>query len=221
MSAYRLPNHIHFCEIGGQRVFLDLAGDRYFCLPPQAETAFGLLLADASPAAPIASDIDLLIRSGVVIAAPSGRPLAATRHVRPTQSLFERGGGGRALAIAAFAETWILVLRARRAVAGKKLPSLLASLAARRPRCEAGSAADRDRATASFRAARRLVPIAPNCLYDSIALCRFLQRRGVAADLVIGAKLHPFGAHCWLQDGPIVLNDSLAAAREFEPVLVT
>ena len=64
------------------------------------------------------------------------------------------------------------------------------------------------------------IPIAPNCLYDFLALCRFLQRRGIVADLVIGAKLHPFGAHCWLQDGEILLNDSVSVARDFEPVLV-
>ena len=76
-------------------------------------------------------------------------------------------------------------------------------------------------AVAAFHASPRVsCPIAPNCLYDSLALRRFLLRRGVGVDLVIGAKLHPFAAHCWLQDGTTVLNDCLGSARDFVPVLV-
>jgi hypothetical protein len=118
------------------------------------------------------------------------------------------------------AEVLILVLQARSAVRRRRLPKLLSSAADSRGLSESSSADRRDRALADFLRARRALPIAPNCLYDSLALKRFLKRRSVAADLVIGTKLHPFAAHCWLQDGTTVLNDSLAAARGFAPILV-
>jgi hypothetical protein len=62
--------------------------------------------------------------------------------------------------------------------------------------------------------------MASNCLRDSIALLRFLIRRGVAAELVIGVKLYPFAAHCWVQQGPLILNDNLGGAAGFAPILV-
>jgi hypothetical protein len=220
MSPYRLPDHIHFCAIGTERVFLDLVADTYFSLPPETDAAFSRLLREPDARSSPAEEVDLLLRAGILVAAPEGRPLAATSHPRPERSLVELAPAAPRVSLAAVAETWWLVQRSRRAVARKALPRLLPSLHAPRPRGAALSAEARDRAVALFRAARRLVPAAPGCLHDSIALRLFLRRRGVAADLVIGAKLYPFGAHCWLQDGDLVLNDTLAAARDFTPLLV-
>lgn len=220
MGAYRLSEHIHFCQIGDQRVFLDLIGDRYFCLPSASDAAFTLLAGEPEGMRADASDIDFLLRAGIVVPAPQGRRIAPTGHPRPSRSLVEEYGIEGALSFRALVEAWLLVMKSRRAVAKKQLPRRLAALASGRVAGGAVTAARRDHAARQFRAVRRFIPIAPNCLYDSLALHRFLQRRGIAADLVIGAKLHPFGAHCWLQDGDAVLNDSLAAIRDFEPVLV-
>lgn len=218
MALHHLPDHIHFCEIGGQRVFLDLLGDRYFCLPPAVDTAFSSLA--ACVAEPAEEGTKFLEQEGILIAAPQGRPVAATRMPMPTLSLVEEEGAAPSFSWSILLESWLLLFAARRGVLNKQLPRLLGILSRGRQRCIAMPLSNRNRAAGQFRAARRFVPIAPNCLYDSIALCRFLQRRGIAADLVIGAKLHPFGAHCWLQDGATVLNDALAAARGFEPILV-
>lgn len=220
MPAFRLPEHIHFCEIGGQRVFLDLAGDRYFSLPPAADAAFASLQNTDDDAAPCAGDTSFLLRAGVLVAAPGGKPIARTCHPRPARSMLEGAEAGAGDPPRALFEAWLLVLRARHAVRKKKLPAYLKALTRGRPATTNASATTLEHALGQFRAGRRFVPIAPNCLYDSLALCRFLQRRGICADLVIGAKLYPFGAHCWLQQGEVVLNDSLASARDFEPVLV-
>jgi hypothetical protein len=220
MPRYRLPGHVHFCEIDGRRLFLDLAADRYFTLPAGTDAVFGALLGADRVGEPPAEELAFLIRSGILVAAPEGRPIAATRYIHPNLSLVEQAGTSAQASLPALVQAWWLVRRARAAVGGGQLPTLLASLSAGRQASARPSAERRARAIAAFRAARRLVPIAPNCLYDSIALRRFLQRRGIAADLVIGAKLHPFGAHCWLQQGALVLNDTLSAARDFTPVLV-
>ena len=45
MSGYSLAPGISFCDAGGRHVFLDLKTDRYFCLGPAAERAFGGLVA--------------------------------------------------------------------------------------------------------------------------------------------------------------------------------
>jgi hypothetical protein len=218
MRAYNLPQNVHYCEIGGQRVFLDLASDRYFRLPAAADAAFSSLASAGVDSEACAEDIMFLLRSGVLVDAPQGRPIARTSSPRPNGSLLEGIGPYRPFAPAILAETWFLVSGARRAVARKKLPAYLRALGDKGAWAAAAPVAERANAVGQFRAARRYVPAAPNCLYDSLALCRFLRRRGIGATLVIGVKLHPFAAHCWLQDGEEVLNDSLGAARDFEPI---
>lgn len=215
MTAFHLPAHIHFCQIGGARVFLDLKADRYFSLPAPADRAFTALMCRQEGGT---DGIEALAAAGLLIEPPRGRPPAPTDHPRPADSLLEQSKGA-GTALRTVPEVALLVVRARSAVRGKQLPRLLLE---RPPRALTAPAdlSGRDAAVHAFTAARRLVPIAPNCLYDSLALRRYLQRRSIGADLVIGAKLHPFGAHCWLQDGTLVLNDSLASARDFAPILV-
>lgn len=214
MNRYQLPDHVHFCEIGGQRVFLDLVADRYFSLPPAADRAFSALVRGTS--AP-AAELDALQGAGLLVTAPAGRPPVATAHPAPERSLVEEVASSR-VSWSALPEVLQLVLWARRAVSRKQLPRLLGQ--AGRDPSSSSAQARREQAVQTFLQARRLVPVAPNCLYDSLALHRFLRRRSIGADIVIGAKLHPFGAHCWLQHGSTVLNDTLAAARGFAPILV-
>lgn len=218
MSDFRLPGHVHYCEIDGERVFLDLERDLYFTLPPGAAAALGALAGDSTDTSSQAA-LEALADTGILVRAPLGRPVAPTRHPRPDRSLVEQSRHRTGWSLLTLIEATVLIARMRRAVARKRLPALLDRLGAMPP-ASGGSRARRDELVFRFLAARRLVPVPPNCLSDSLALCLFLRRRGMACDLVIGAKLHPFGAHCWLQDGTSILNDTLGAARDFQPVLV-
>lgn len=56
------------------------------------------------------------------------------------------------------------------------------------------------------------------CLLDSIALSRFLSFYDVHPLCVIGVRTHPFSAHCWLQMDDVVINDSVAHVRGYEPL---
>ena len=38
--SWRLPQHVSFCWVEGQAVFLDVGRDRYFALPAEANAAF-------------------------------------------------------------------------------------------------------------------------------------------------------------------------------------
>lgn len=210
-----LPPHVHYCEIGDERIFLDLHSDRYFKLPHAADRAFTALLEGSASIPP---ELRALSESGILVAAPAGRAPAPTIHPDPGRSLLEETAGSE-LSWRTFPEVLLLVLWARSAVRRKQLPRLL------RPTSSKSHAASpaglrRDEAVRAFLEARPLVPVAANCLYDSLAMHRFLARRSIPADIVIGAKLQPFGAHCWLQDGTTVLNDTLASARGFAPILV-
>jgi hypothetical protein len=76
------------------------------------------------------------------------------------------------------------------------------------------------RATEAFIRLRPLLFGAQDaCLYDSIALVRFLSYYRQFPMCVIGVQTGPFGAHCWVQEGNVVLNDAPDYVRRFTPIL--
>jgi hypothetical protein len=58
------------------------------------------------------------------------------------------------------------------------------------------------------------------CLFDAIALGEFLAAYGVFPTWVFGVRVNPFAAHCWLQEGDVVLTDTPDNVGEFTPILV-
>ncbi len=69
---------------------------------------------------------------------------------------------------------------------------------------------------------QRLLPWVPfqgECLFRSVMLRRYLRRAGLSATWVIGCRTWPFEAHCWLQVGDIVLDDTADHAASFTPLL--
>jgi hypothetical protein len=76
------------------------------------------------------------------------------------------------------------------------------------------------RATEAFIRLRPLLFGAQDaCLYDSLALARFLSYYGQYPTCVIGVQTSPFGAHCWVQEGAFVFNDEPEHVRRFTPIL--
>jgi hypothetical protein len=57
------------------------------------------------------------------------------------------------------------------------------------------------------------------CLYDSLALARFLSYYRQYPACVIGVRTAPFGAHCWVQEAGFVFNDAPEYVRRFTPIL--
>jgi hypothetical protein len=57
------------------------------------------------------------------------------------------------------------------------------------------------------------------CLFDSLALIHFMARFGVFPDWVFGVVADPFEAHCWVQAGSVVLNDTVERVSAFTPIM--
>jgi hypothetical protein len=57
------------------------------------------------------------------------------------------------------------------------------------------------------------------CLFDSLAIVELLARREIFPTWVFGVQTAPFAAHCWVQDGPVVFNDTPERVRRFTPIL--
>ncbi len=68
-------------------------------------------------------------------------------------------------------------------------------------------------------ATARHLPIRSNCLERSLALCVLLRRRGISAELRMGARKHAgrFEAHAWVAMDEIVLTEDGGARAEFSP----
>ena len=58
-----------------------------------------------------------------------------------------------------------------------------------------------------------------HCLFDSLALVEFLAIYRIYPMWVFGVRMGPFGAHCWVQDGSFVYNDSVDHTGSFQPVM--
>jgi len=219
--AYRMRTDLAYCLVDGRLVFLDIAGDRYFTIAGALAAAFKAFIKGE---AMTSEGLTLLARAQIVEPARHGvRPAAPPGVKAPRKSVLENSPEASGRAIAPVAEAAWLVARARWRVKhlgfAKSLDRLRLGKAGaiQQGNCEHDCIRDH---AAEFHAARRLIPAAPNCLTDSLALSDYLKRRGARAHFVIGVRSNPHSAHCWLQTDGVLLNEVADRAAAFTPILV-
>ena len=226
--SYQLREDLSCCEVDGHVVFLDLVQDRYFKLSSDNEATFRCFLTHRDLPD---EQVRKLRKLGILIKGTSPRRNAAIPTIqRPSLSAFEQSivitesrlGIKVILEIMAiiWSTQWQLKSRALSVVIGD-----IASLRCSGPDLHgaAGATPSEDglmSLATKFSHARAYVPIEPSCLLDSLSLVRFLARRGLPASIVFGVTLVPFAAHCWVQAGEIVLNDTLSNANAHTPIRV-
>lgn len=217
MPVHRLAPGVSFALVAGVATFLDLRRDRYFRLDPDLAAAFDLLREGGDDALHPAT-LDRLEATGLFVRGRGGARIEPARATAPERSALDREAPGGAFPLTTAAEALWLLRGGRRRLARDGLHEVIERRRASArpvPQC-AERCAD---AARRFVRARRLVPTAPNCLADSLALDRYLTRRSMACELIFGVKLDPFAAHCWMQSGGVVLNDSVDTIAAFEPIL--
>ncbi|MDP9424243.1 MAG: lasso peptide biosynthesis B2 protein [Pseudomonadota bacterium] len=193
---------------------MDERADSYFMLEDEDEALF---LSSFAAGFPLLSDQRL--QDAFVI---DGAPAEILRAIcpDPKRSVADEANvHGAALAEI----VWIawLVYSTRAGLAKKPIEKILADILTCHGHCEADGNPERLIGDARrFMTARRLVPIKPNCLLDSLSLLRWLGPARSGAMLVFGAKLDPFAAHCWVQADDLLLNDALEAVARFRAVRV-
>lgn len=221
MQGHAIPDHLSFCLISGEPVFLDVARDRYFRLGPALTEAFSQLRCPADGVRPDEA-VALLREAGIIEPVKHPSTFDPAPGFIPDGSLIEEEDPRPAPGLLAPLEVAADLLRLRRSLARGRLDHMIGDL--RRARAEhSGAKAGEERTgtlAATFLAARRWIPVAPACLADSLALSAFLARRGAFPSLVVGVKLDPFAAHCWVQTPARVLNDAAGHAADFTPILV-
>jgi len=238
MARYALAEHVFVCVNGEHLVLLDLKEDRYWALEASQTAGLGPLVVgwpvkatasteDAdSPSPETMAAIEMLLGRGLLVdGIPPGKdatPVSAPVPKRELVSEAEAAPGPRVgswltfFTASAFAKlalrTWrfervVLRVRRRKELKGPQSGPL-----------------DAERARKLVEAFARyrvfLFSSKDECLYDSLALIEFLARYGIYPDWVFGVQTRPFAAHCWVQHGDIVFNDTVEHVTGYTPIMV-
>lgn len=212
-----LGHDLHSCMVNGKVIFLDALAGRYFCLPGRLEGAF----VEAARGGPInerGPEIQEMIGRGLLIVdTPNPRPLlpdpdppALYRDLSENRSRPSLSDVATAAAAQARAA---IILRT------KRFQQILRMLQSSRNAAQAlqpgNDGATAIRLATALQATSLLFGSSDRCLNRSLALLQLCYRRGSTPTFVIGVRTNPFVAHCWVQQGDLVLNDRSEHARLF------
>ena len=226
MAHYFLPHHVHACFAANRTIFLDMKRGTYFGLDPEQTDLLHHALDDSNPVAatPIAVE---LIGMGLLTTSRSASktflpPAASAPETSLLPLIDDEPRISTARTVRFFATCSAVALRLKL----RPLDRNLAHLAQRKSRYAARFVADNatlDRARDLTRTFLHLRPFAyaarDRCLFDSLTLAEFLASYGIRATCIFGVRANPFEAHCWLQIGSHVVNETPEMARRYAPIL--
>lgn len=220
-SALRawLASSVHAVAIEDDLVFLDLRNDAYFCL---AGAAGDLRIESGARGLSFQGPAlrEELCAHGLATIAEHAPQIDARLWPGPTtRSLMPPSTPPIEVADVAdiLAGTWDVFRRYRR----RSLPELIAVV-------RAGTVSPADvvltpeleAEVARFHRWVLYAPVSGKCLLRAFLLLRTLHRAGLDALWVFGVSTWPFQAHCWLQVGDTVLDDTFERVGAYTPILV-
>ena len=236
-----LQRHIFACSVP-EVILLDLKKNRYLALPehqsrllasrvpgwPSAGLPLGLPLTDqSSPPRTVATIVDDLITQGILTRAPSqGKDATPAtiptprRTLVPEPQLIPQSAVSTSQRVRRYlpAMFWSAIT-ATTTLRLKSIEHIVSKVSARR----GGTRIDVDLPSVveDFYWLRPFVFSGnQRCLFHSLTLLLFLSRFGIHPRWVFGVRKAPFSAHCWLQDGDVVLNDRVERVAMFTPIMV-
>jgi len=224
MTSYRLREDLSFCQVDGHPIFLDMGGDRYFKLSGDMESIFMAWLDNACTE----KGISLLVEQKILMAqsSPYRNPVGLIQKVQKAQlSALELPPPPASCSVKTLIEVFATVSRIQVQLKATGIKRTVERVLGHRGTTETRATDHSDRekllaTTHNFLEARKLLPIGTCCLPDSLAMAKFLKKRGTRINIVIGVTSDPFSAHCWAQAGDIVLNDALGNTRIYSPIRV-
>lgn len=235
MSRFALAPHVYLCVDDACVVFLDLKADQYWAVDA-AQTAG---LADWLPGWPvpaavdrggleqpserISAVLDMLRGRGLLADDGNGKSAAPVSAAHPSGELLSQPAAARLApgCLTVLAASVISRLRLRLCAFHR----VVARVAARR------AGRSRDAAPLDLPRTRRLIDnyaanqiflfsARDHCLPDSLSLIEYLAWHDVYPDWVFGVQARPFAAHCWVQHGPLVFNDTAEHVRTYTPIMI-
>lgn len=230
--------HVHLCAAGENVILLDLRQDKYLAVPRHAARA----LAVAVPGWPMPvtelerwqppseQEVRRVVRcyldAGVLTAIESEGKSAAPIPYMPPRDLVPLGFERDATTALSWKDAMNFIGAATRAAYRLRTTSLLAiagGMAARKATARRCEAFDSQLAAELACTYRRLQTFAftgrDRCLLQSLSFANFLSCYGLFPDWVFGVQTRPFAAHCWLQHGHYLLNETPDGVKRFIPIV--
>ena len=238
MSQYLLAPHVYLCVTDDHGVLLDLKRDKYVGVGRSqmkllAERVKGWPAISAGRESHERADslLSQMLTAGMLTtdstlgkaAEPIDMacPQSTLSALDPTSaSLFEARPG---IAFVHFVLFFRASIAARMALHWRPIASVVAKVRSRKLRRGAAQTLDLGAAcklVATFVHLRPLLFTTRDaCLADSLSLVNFLSYYGIFPTWVFGVQTGPFAAHCWVQEGELVFNDTPDHVRRFTPIL--
>jgi hypothetical protein len=230
-----LQSHVFLCRAKRHWVILDAHRDKYLCVERHRFEALGRTLKgwdeSSGPGARSTAELpeevaalasDLLKRDILGEHAAQAKDARPTVYALPTEAVdpdLRSRHSPWVHAVAFFASS----ARASRELGTQRFQSTVESVRARKSgNAQHAGRFDFERArslVAVFERLRLFYPRSYLCLFDSLALLHFLARFRLYPDWVFGVNADPFEAHCWVQAGSVVLNDTLGRVSSFTPIM--
>lgn len=228
---YWLPPHVFLCRVLDAVVFLDLRNDAYPTLTHDQVQVLGSVV-HGWPVPPVSGRedyasrlADKLVGAGLLTCdAGIGRP-ATPVSLDTAEVPAAIGVGGtarRPIRLADIANFLIAWTAASYTLRRRGLQASIEAVKVRK-RNRRALPHDADELAHLVFLYRRLrcyaFAVRNRCLLHSLILVHFLARYGVFPLLVMGVRLRPSGAHAWVQQGPLVLDDTPEHVRAYTPIL--
>ncbi len=230
-----LSSDVFFCVTEGQGVFLDLRRDDYSAIPIVFDPInAGEPALDAAIDRAFETHRQDLLEAQLVeeVSQNRGDVQAFRRLVRPELNIFHPddqrafgmarpSGQGTRVGVSDVLDFFLASYRASKLLKKRHIHHIVRGVRRRKASAASGTSdVDALRThTAIYRKLRPWYPRGYLCLYDGLALIEFLARRQLFPAWVFGVQAQPFGAHCWVQQGDVLLNESTEYAGQFTPIL--
>lgn len=234
---YFLTRHAFLGVVDRFCFVLDLNRDRYLCLAREDLQALGpwlsgwqneVPLSQCATSLPRPQEAETLIKhliaAGLLtVTQRDGKPVTPT-SMSPPMSTLETGRSAPKWALRQTLRFFTASNRARQSLRTKPLNETVRRVECRQTSCRSQNTPfDYDNASryvAAFNALRPSFPEKYLCLFDSLALIEYLSAYKLFPRWVFGVQPDPFAAHCWVQEGTVVFNDSVERVATYTPIMV-
>lgn len=237
MARYALADHVFVCVNGEHLVLLDVKEDRYWALEAAQTAGLGAWVGGWPVQAPAAEGteaptpeteaaIEVLRGRGLLTdSVPPGKDATPVSATPPERELLIDSHQGGSLQAGSWWSFFIASALAKIALRTWAFERVIRRVRQRKATMAPKAAPlDVERArmlVETFMRYRIFLFSSKNeCLYDSLALIEFLARNGIYADWVFGVQTRPFAAHCWVQQGDTVFNDTVEHVSGYTPIMV-
>ncbi|WP_405052646.1 lasso peptide biosynthesis B2 protein [Sphingomonas sp. SORGH_AS_0789] len=213
-TSNALAWHVSYAMAASRAIFLDVKSDRYYSIETANNSLWNSVLSGRVPLRD-APDLQAVLHAQSAL----NLPMASNAYVEAascspiSDSLLEKGLSRRPFNLRTAGKVLASFSQAKRVAKPGGLSETLRRLS--EGQSQARRECDPAPIALDFHACRRIIPVKPVCLVDSLALAYFLSEARAPCELVFGIQGEPFRAHCWVQWDGVVLNDFVHRVRSF------